>query len=58
MTKKSTWLKLSAMLMGGGLLLGNGCLASFWEGFWGTGWPTDNPWLNVAIDIIKEDIFM
>ena len=58
MSKKSTWLKLSAMLAGGGMLLGNGCLAEFWEGFWGVGWPTDNLWLNLLIDVIKEDIFM
>jgi hypothetical protein len=58
MTKKSTWLKLSAILVAGGVLLGDGCLASFWEGFWQSGWPTDNRWLNLAIDIIKEDIFM
>lgn len=58
MTKKSTWLKLSAMLVAGSVLFTDGCLAAFWEGFWGVGWPTDNPWLNLAIDIIKEDIFM
>jgi hypothetical protein len=54
--KKSTWLKLSAMSLAGGLLL-SGCLAQFWDGFWNTGWPTDNRWLNIAIDILQEDLF-
>ena len=58
MNKKSTWLKLSAMLMGGGMLFCNGCLGDFWQGFWNTGWPTDIRWLNIAIDIVKEDIFL
>jgi len=58
MTKKSKWLKLSATLVGGGMLLGNGCWGAFWQGFMNTGWPTDNRWLNIAIDIIKEDIFL
>lgn len=60
MSKKSTWLKLGAMLTGGGMLLQNGCLSleDFWQGFWNTGWPSDIRWLNIAIDIIKEDIFL
>jgi hypothetical protein len=58
MTNKSRWLKLSALLLGGGVLLSGGCLAGFWDGFWNSGWPTQNAWLNMAIDIIKEDIFM
>lgn len=54
--KKSTWLKLAAMSLAGGMLL-SGCLAQFWDGFWNTGWPTDNRWLNIAIDILQEDLF-
>ena len=57
MTKKSTWLKLGAMLMSGGLLLSNGCLGDFWAGFWNTGWPTEARWLNIAIDVLQEDLF-
>jgi hypothetical protein len=58
MNKKSTWLKLSAMVITGGMLLGNGCWGYFWQGFFNTGWPADKRWLNVLIDVIKEDIFL
>ena len=57
MSKKPTWLKLGAMLAGGGMLFQHGCLADFWQGFWSTGWPTDNRWLNLAVDILQEDLF-
>ena len=59
MIKKSTWLKLGAMLLGGATLFSNGCLnlQDFWDGFWNTGWPTDSRWLNVAIDVLQEDLF-
>ena len=59
MTRKSTWLKLGAMLTGGGLLLENGCLSleDFWQGIWGRGWPADNLWINIAIDALHEELF-
>lgn len=58
MSKKSKWLALASIMASGAMLLQNGCLNSFWKGLWNTGWPTDNRWLNIAIDIIKEDIFL
>ena len=41
-------------LSAAGTLLAPGCLSAFWQGFWNTGWPTDNVWLNLAIDAVKE----
>lgn len=58
MTKK--WLNLAALVFGGSTVLQiGGCLnwGGFWEGIWGTGWPTNNPWLNIGIDVIKEELF-
>lgn len=55
MTKK--WLTLSALLFGGGTLFQSGCLGQFWDGFWNTGWPTDNPWINIGIDVLNEELF-
>ncbi len=54
MRSTSKWLTLMALLAGGSTLLINGCLGAFWQGFWNTGWPTQNPWLNLAIDAVKE----
>jgi len=54
MTKK--WVTLSALLAGGAMLL-TGCLGSFWQGLWNTGWPADNQWMNIAIDVANEAIF-
>jgi len=57
MTKK--WLKLSALLFGGATIFQGGCLdlGGFWEGLWGTGWPTNNAWLNIGLDVLKEELF-
>lgn len=55
MSKKAKWLTLS-LLAGGGMLF-NGCLSAFWNGMWNTGWPTDNRWINLALDIVNEDLF-
>jgi len=60
MNKKSTWLKLSAILLGAGTLLnGGGCLnlEDFWQGIWGRGWPTDSLWLNITWDALHEELF-
>jgi hypothetical protein len=54
MSKK--WLKLSALLVGGATLFGNGCLQGFWQGLWNTGWPTDNRYVNLIIDILNEEL--
>ena len=56
MTKKSKWLTLSVALFGGATVF-QGCLGEFWAGFWNSGWPTDNRWLNIAIDVLNEELF-
>jgi|YNPBryantNP2012_1023418.scaffolds.fasta_scaffold53239_2 hypothetical protein len=55
MTKKFKWLTLA--LLAGSATLFNGCLGAFWDGLWNTGWPTQSRWLNLAIDILNEEIF-
>jgi hypothetical protein len=54
MTKK--WLML-ALLAGTATLLSNGCLNAFWQGLWKTGWPANNRWINVGLDVANEVIF-
>lgn len=55
--KTSKWLTFGAMLASGAMLLQNGCLSAFWQGFWKTGWPTDSRWLNLAVDVANEVVF-
>lgn len=58
--KKSKWIALSAMLLGGATLFsgGGGCgFSGFGRGLLSTGWPSNNRWLNLAIDILNEDLF-
>lgn len=52
------WYTLTALLFGGATVF-QGCLnwGGFWDGFWNTGWPTDNRWLNIGIDVLKEELF-
>lgn len=57
MTKKSKWFALAALVCSGGAVFQNGCLQDFWQGFWSTGWPTDNRWLNLGLDVANEIIF-
>jgi hypothetical protein len=67
MTRNKKWLKLAALIFGGSTLFqiggclggggGGGGLGAFWDGFWNTGWPTDNRVLNIAIDILNEELF-
>lgn len=62
MNKKAKLLKWTAAAFGGGVLLQfGGCLGGgfqdFWSGFWNTGWPTDNQWLNIALDVLNEELF-
>jgi hypothetical protein len=52
MIKRAKW--LLAVLAAGGLTLAGGCLGAFWQGLWNTGWPSNNPWLNLAVDAVKE----
>lgn len=64
MSKK--WLTLSAALFGGATLFQGGCLGfggfdgflgDFWSGFWNTGFPTDNQWINIGLDVLNEELF-
>jgi hypothetical protein len=62
MTKK--WVSLSALLFGGATVFHSGCLSfgsigsgEFWDGMWNSGWPTNNAWLNIGIDVLKEELF-
>lgn len=57
MAKK--WMTLSALLFGGASVFQLGCLNlnSFWDGFFNSGWPSDNRWLNIGIDVLKEELF-
>lgn len=56
MNKKS-FLKWSALLFGGATLFQSGCLGDFWDGFFNSGWPTHNRAVNIAIDVLKEELF-
>lgn len=48
---------LSAMLFGGATLFQGGCLNGFFRGFFNTGWPTNNRAINLALDILNEELF-
>lgn len=51
MTRRGRWLAL--WISTGGLLLVNSCLGAFWRGLT-DGWPADNRWLGLAVDVLKE----
>ena len=53
MSRRSRWLALFILGTGGTVFV-NGCLGAFWQGLWNTGWPTDNRWVNLAVDVLKE----
>lgn len=53
--KKTKWITLA--LLAGSATLFQGCLGKFWDGLWNTGWPADNRWVNLVIDIVNEDLF-
>lgn len=55
MSKIKFW-GLSALVTGA-VLLQNGCLQSFWDGFANGGWPNSPRWLNLTIDILNEELF-
>lgn len=55
MTKKFKWLTLS--LLATGTLFASGCLGAFWQGLWNTGFPANNRWINLGLDILNEDLF-
>jgi hypothetical protein len=56
--KKAKWFSLASVIASGAMLFQGGCLNwnGFWNGLWNAGWPTENRWLNIAIDILKEEI--
>lgn len=54
MAKK--WITLSVLLFGGATVL-NGCLNSFWQGFFNKGWPSNNRYLNIGLDVLNEELF-
>jgi hypothetical protein len=55
--KMSKLYTLGAMLLGGAVLLQNGCLSSFWQGLWTTGFPAHNHVINLGLDILNEELF-
>ncbi len=55
MTKK--WIALATMAFGGATLFQNGCLGDVWQGFLNDGWPTNNRWINIAVDVLNEELF-
>lgn len=52
--RRIRWAALTALTAAGGLLFQSGCLSAFWQGFAGKGFPTDNRWINLALDIANE----
>ena len=53
---KKKFLTLAAMTFGGSMLFQVGCLGEFWGGFFNTGWPANNQFLNLGIDILMEEL--
>lgn len=54
---KAKFFKLAALVLGGATVFQSGCLGDFWAGMWNTGWPSDNRVLNIAIDVLNEELF-
>ena len=50
--KKVKWITL--VLLATSTATFGGCVSAFWQGMWNTGWPTNNPWLNLGSDIVNE----
>lgn len=53
--KNAKFLAISA-LVAGATLFQSGCLGAFVDGFFNSGWPTNNTWLNLGIDVLKEEL--
>ena len=52
---KTKWIALGTLLTSGALLFQSGCLSAFWHGLaYG---PTDNRWLNIAVDLANKIVF-
>ena len=70
---KAKWAKLSVAVFGIGSVMHVGCLGlgglglggdggggffgGFREGLFGRGFPADNLWLNIGIDVLNEELF-
>lgn len=58
--KKSKLLALLTLASAGGTLF-HSCIGigggGFWEGMFGRGYPTNNLWMNIGIDILNEELF-
>jgi hypothetical protein len=65
---KAKWAKLSVAVFGVGSMLQLGCLGlgdgdgggffgGFVDGIFGRGFPTNNLWLNIGIDVLNEELF-
>ncbi|MDX2198065.1 MAG: hypothetical protein SF069_03735 [Phycisphaerae bacterium] len=50
------WITLSALLAGA-TVFQNGCLSAFWNGFFNGGFPGENRVVNVALDVLQEELF-
>lgn len=59
--KKAKLYTLAALVLGGSLFhIGCGSfgnLGGFGSGLLSKGWPGNNRWLNLAIDILNEELF-
>lgn len=55
MTKKNKWMAYAALLAGGATLFSS-CLGGITRGFT-DGFPASNRWLNLALDILNEELF-
>ena len=53
---RAKWMALAVMLAGGAVLFQSGCLGAFWQGAT-RGFPANNRWLNLAVDVANEVIF-
>ncbi|MBL8880425.1 MAG: hypothetical protein JNG88_15030 [Phycisphaerales bacterium] len=56
MLKKVKFALLTAITTGT-LFHTGGCLGGFWNGFFNDGFPTNNRWINVALDVLNEELF-
>jgi hypothetical protein len=55
--KKGKLIALSASLLAGATLF-QGCVQAFWQGLWKTGFSWGGPkWIDLALDIVREDLF-
>lgn len=56
MHRRTKWAALLAVASLGGATM-QACLADFTSGLLNKGWPTNNFWINVGVDVVKEAVF-